>query len=549
MYSQEQQQATQESAHTTDAVKDTNFPSASMSQPTTPKPSSQPSSPVKEDNVEASPSHIVPSITSPSSQVAPGLPHGSGPYMLNHPRRKRRDSDYTADGPIFSDTTYNSNIYHPDRANILDVRIHSKVDRGFFLADNDWTCYRRNYFQVSCAFSLQGVMVLYDGQELPCVVRDPDDDGFYDIEQFYVGMSARLSDCDKQISLVQHTAKRDKGPQSTPTAKPIRPGGNLTFSSVGANHSIVTFERIQFKSATANNGKRRAAQQYYLLVMDLFAKARGTGKLIHVASTQSQHLVVRGRSPGHYAENPGTPALMHAPPPPPPPHPGFYDPAVAAAAAAAANSSPTGMTAGGPLRHHHPPQHRMSPNPAMHPSNFNSGPPSMLPPGGPSYPHPMYSSDYPSYYHGGPPHAHPPGAYPPYAPSHAGVPMHTFMPHPYPSSRPDGMYDPPTSTPYTSLPPPMHRSESAPSAYDHIKDDQQWARARMSSTPGHAPYYSQLPPVPYYPPSSPMYGPSHHQDQNHWQPPQSPQQPPTDAANHVNEYQAKQADSDKPRND
>jgi meiosis-specific transcription factor NDT80 len=32
--------------------------------------------------------------------------------------------------------------------------IHCKVDKGFFLVDGDWTCYRRNYFTVEASYSL-----------------------------------------------------------------------------------------------------------------------------------------------------------------------------------------------------------------------------------------------------------------------------------------------------------------------------------------------------------------------------------------------------------
>ncbi|KAI9318617.1 hypothetical protein BX666DRAFT_1812044, partial [Dichotomocladium elegans] len=180
------------------------------------------------------------------------------------------------------------------------VRIHSKMDRGFFLADNDWTCYRRNYFQVSSAFSIHGVGHYYADHEPPCLVRT-DDGLFYPVRRFLLGITARVSNSDKRIELVQHTPKRDKGPQTTPMPKPITPGGNLNMSSVGANQNIVTFERIQFKTATANNGKRRAAQQYYVCVIELYAET-DQGQQIKVASCQSAPLVVRGRSPGHYTD-------------------------------------------------------------------------------------------------------------------------------------------------------------------------------------------------------------------------------------------------------
>nr|CAG8511280.1 1669_t:CDS:2 [Entrophospora candida] len=125
---------------------------------------------------------------------------------------------------------------------------------------------------------------------------------FHTITQFLLGISARVSNSDKKIELVQHTPKRDKGPQMVPVPKPIRPGGNLNLSSVGSNSNIVTFERIQFKTATANNGKRRAAQQYYVVMVDLYAQVEN-GEQFRVATSTSASLVVRGRSPGHYADN------------------------------------------------------------------------------------------------------------------------------------------------------------------------------------------------------------------------------------------------------
>lgn len=210
----------------------------------------------------------------------------------------------------------------------MNVRIQAKFDRGFFLADNDWTCYRRNYFQVSGAFSIHGLSHYYGEHEWQCLVQV--DGALYPVQRFLLGLSARVSNSDKKIELVQHTPKRDKGPQMTPMPKAITPGGNLGLSTVGANQSIVTFERIQFKTATANNGKRRAAQQYYVCIMELFAET-DKGVQVKVATCQSAPLVVRGRSPGHYSDSheryevplatsmPPPPPSQQAPPLPPPP--------------------------------------------------------------------------------------------------------------------------------------------------------------------------------------------------------------------------------------
>ncbi|RKP11213.1 hypothetical protein THASP1DRAFT_9742, partial [Thamnocephalis sphaerospora] len=219
-------------------------------------------------------------------------------------RRRRSDTYSFANdaGPFFSPARQHHKLYTIDRKHSLTVQIHSKMDRGFFLAENDWTCYRRNYFQVSSAFSVQTTTHHpFNQSEVPCLIED-DNNICHQVTHFTLGVSARVSNSDKKIELVQHTPKRDKGPQSTPLAKPIRAGGNLNMSSVGSNHSIVTFERVQFKTATANNGKRRAAQQYYVLLVELFAETNA-GQTLRVATAQSAPLVVRGRSPGHYADH------------------------------------------------------------------------------------------------------------------------------------------------------------------------------------------------------------------------------------------------------
>ncbi|KAI7856207.1 hypothetical protein BDC45DRAFT_74887 [Circinella umbellata] len=303
--------------------------------------------------------------------MSPGVPR----------KRGRSDSLFPPEtGPFFSSTKPFDNLFGLDRTTLLTLRIQSKMDRGFFLADNDWTCYRRNYFQVSSAFSIHGINHYYTDHEPPCLVR-AEDGMFYPVRRFLLGISARVSNSDKRIELVQHTPKRDKGPQMTPQSKPITPGGNLNMSSVGTNQNIVTFERIQFKTATANNGKRRAAQQYYVCVTDLYAET-DQGEPIKIASCQSAPLVVRGRSPGHYTDSQERSGMMG------------NAAAAAAAAAAAGNAPPPPPPPPTQSPHHH--HHHSHPPPP--PSGAEHGgfprpsytPPAMMPTneyGSPSYPY------------------------------------------------------------------------------------------------------------------------------------------------------------------
>ncbi|CAG8524413.1 4451_t:CDS:2, partial [Scutellospora calospora] len=225
----------------------------------------------------------------------------AAPFQPSVRKRRADASGFPVDaGPFFSPTQQHYNLCSMDRAYGFKLRINSKVDRGFFLADNDWTCYRRNYFQISSAFSISSATHPVNEADVPCLLEV--DGQFHTVSQFLLGITARVSNSDKKIELVQHTPKRDKGPQMVPVPKTIRPGGNLNLSSVGSNSNIVTFERIQFKTATANNGKRRAAQQYYVVMVDLYAQVEN-GEQYRVATSTSAPLVVRGRSPGHYADN------------------------------------------------------------------------------------------------------------------------------------------------------------------------------------------------------------------------------------------------------
>ncbi|KAI9319998.1 hypothetical protein BX666DRAFT_1918360 [Dichotomocladium elegans] len=345
----------------------------SIAQPNTPQPDivSLPPTPIADKSPRSSTSSGGPlagtnggddASRSPSRPMIPSRPASfSGtPSFPSHPyhdyggRKRRTESIFSFEmGPSFSATKLLEDIYSIDQSTRYQIRLNAKMDRGFFRADQDWACYRRNYFQVSSTFDVHGSNYGLQGSEVPCLLRTTQGE-LLRVEFFSIGISARVADNeDKKIELVQHTPKRDKGPQLIPKPQPVRAGGNLHLSSVGTNHQIATFERMQFKTATANNGKRRAAQQYYEIVIDLYANT-SQNQEIRVATCSSARLVVRGRSPGHYADS--HPRYRHTSTSSHPPLPSSasvndmgayyydYDPAAAAAAAAAAANNAIPIT-------------------------------------------------------------------------------------------------------------------------------------------------------------------------------------------------------------
>ncbi len=249
----------------------------------------------------------------------------------------RSSSMGAQDGPPFEETK----VIYPvitARNQQLTPKIDARIQKGFFKVDHKWTCYRRNYFTVSCSFSLKPAT--YEPQ---LYLQRHSNQQHEQINAFAIQISAKTAVVNNQESelrnLVQHTPKRDKATESVPGKVILQPAQPSILTNPGSYHGSSslytgppnmpssmmvdynpqqygsaqhqgppqshTFERIQFQKATANNGKRRAQQQYFHVVVELFADVgrHGDTQWVKIASAQSHPMVVRGRSPGHYKDN------------------------------------------------------------------------------------------------------------------------------------------------------------------------------------------------------------------------------------------------------
>lgn len=263
------------------------------------------------------------------------LPGRYGSYSsLGYPCSAEIMPPTPAEGPPFHETKVLHKISTRPGRQDLQPDIICSIKKGFFQVDNKWTCYRRNYFTVECGFTIKE---LYPAGPLYLTI----DHTAEPILSFAVSISAKTSAAGNQDSeargLVQHTPKRDKETESVPGQHVISPaplhsmqhhGGSLgmqpsmyhgmgdgpvsgTFGNFDTGNQQVpppghTFERIQFQKATANNGKRRAQQQYFQVVVHLSALIKmrnGRESWIEIATKESDPVVVRGRSPGHYKDN------------------------------------------------------------------------------------------------------------------------------------------------------------------------------------------------------------------------------------------------------
>ncbi|CAK7267155.1 meiosis-specific transcription factor ndt80 [Sporothrix epigloea] len=227
--------------------------------------------------------------------------------------------------PLMETTSFGTLQYAdgPGAGQTIKLEINGTIDKGFFLSEKEWTCYRRNYFSCICSFA---VSPHYPASGM---LFQQNNGTRSSVHGFSMTISAVVSDNENHvIELVQHTPKRDKGPTARPekvhliAKSPQQAHHNMSMYGADGGISIGgrydhsygppqaghptehTFERIQFKQATANNGKRRAAQQYYHILVELWADVGAPGSndwhSVKVAHRKSAKMIVRGRSPGHY---------------------------------------------------------------------------------------------------------------------------------------------------------------------------------------------------------------------------------------------------------
>ncbi|ODV79683.1 uncharacterized protein CANTADRAFT_49100 [Suhomyces tanzawaensis NRRL Y-17324] len=300
-------------------------------------------------------------------QVHHPLNHGHHLGMLNQPNETEllesvtkkvapRSSDLFRVGPRFSDTRHHQDIYC--KRNDMDVNpvLHARIDRGFEIGENGtWIGYKRNYFTLVTAFSLENFDFdrfiqnkFYTYEKSSARNGEPVGENKVEISYFAIRLVAKCSDNDVSISLIQHTAKRDKGPQFPPPIYPAVPGDlpdhetvkascnkrngskienmnkvfyfdraeyyhdtnldTLKDESILKNYPsdsiarVARFERIQFTSSIRIKSTS-VNSRYFTLHVELLGIIEDEDLQIQpilLSSIETPPLIIRGRSPSNY---------------------------------------------------------------------------------------------------------------------------------------------------------------------------------------------------------------------------------------------------------
>jgi hypothetical protein len=192
-----------------------------------------------------------------------------------------------------------------DAGTFADLNMTAELYGMFFVAEDvfggensgrplELTCYRRNLWQCSGQITLPRTLnnvIDEQGHHITITELSASITGVESIE----GKAAEI------ISIPWKGANPQLEEAKIAAAPP-----NLTLDlSIGreidANRVSlpISWKRLQFKHATANNGRRKGLQQHYLVQINLLGKTK-SGEIIKIAEIQSGPVIVRGRSPRNF---------------------------------------------------------------------------------------------------------------------------------------------------------------------------------------------------------------------------------------------------------
>ncbi|KAI1325048.1 p53-like transcription factor [Xylariaceae sp. FL0255] len=160
------------------------------------------------------------------------------------------------------------------------------------------TCYRRNLWQCSGQITMPRhcTQVMNEqGRAVPIV-------------EFYASISAAESIEGKPTEIISIPWKSSntalgEGQETKVAGAPPKISLDLSGGQELDGHRVslpISWKRLQFKSATANNGRRKGLQQHYVVQISLLGKMKTGGDLMKIAEIQSGPVIVRGRSPRNF---------------------------------------------------------------------------------------------------------------------------------------------------------------------------------------------------------------------------------------------------------
>jgi hypothetical protein len=204
----------------------------------------------------------------------------------------------------------------PEKHTILDsqgrmqrIELVAQIHGMFFLSElattpgealmiqPELTCYRRNLFQISGNVKIpRGTLSLITerGDRVPIISTE-------------VVISATESVDGHIVKLIvipwktppPNSPEIPTGQEHEPTPIKLLPSDESSDSTSDFLVHPIAYRRLQFRIATANNGRRRELQQHFILHLNVIATL-STGVKLSICEASTAPIVVRGRSPRNF---------------------------------------------------------------------------------------------------------------------------------------------------------------------------------------------------------------------------------------------------------
>lgn len=202
---------------------------------------------------------------------------------------------------VFGPTTSLSPVYDVSECQVV-ISVNAYLQGLFVLSyeiaedggrfENVLTCYRRNRFQVAGDVSLSSWPT-----SLSCTASDRET-----ITQLTVQLTAVESRDWKKVAILSAPSRDPAASASSdgPPDEELTVAKSSTSNEQERFKIPISWDRLQFRSATANNGrKRREIRQQFRVDVSVFAK-KVDGSQVCIAMASSSFLSVRGRTPRNF---------------------------------------------------------------------------------------------------------------------------------------------------------------------------------------------------------------------------------------------------------
>lgn len=198
------------------------------------------------------------------------------------------------------------------------LSVTAQLHGMFFLAESPWaasgdavppphelTCYRRNLFQITGTITMPKVlrcMISEAGEQIPIIAQE-------------LTVSATESTEGNPVKIISVPWKTPVNPTQQPAPEekterepPSIPLDAMNAQDIDPDFSQIPFQwkRLQFRIATANNGRRKELQQHFVVRLKVMATL-ADGSKRSICEVRSGAVIVRGRSPRNFQSRKDTP--------------------------------------------------------------------------------------------------------------------------------------------------------------------------------------------------------------------------------------------------